>query len=132
MRKDRFVQQRMPADCTVAAIAMFLGKTYEDIAQHCAGYELVRHGLSWPREQHILRLFRVEVDVLDCSILNWKRAAILTVPSLNDGKGQTHAVYWDGRRAWDPQMGREGFAAYSNQRAREFAIIGIQRVPKGD
>ncbi len=128
MKEDRFIQQRMPADCSVACLAMFLGKTYEHIARHCSGAELVQHGLPWPRERYICELFRTNAEVLDISLFNWKRAGILTVPSLNDGKGQTHAVYWDGRRAWDPQKGRPGKAAYSNQRARAFAILGIQRV----
>ena len=128
MQKNRFVQQRMPADCVVAVLAMFLGRSYEDIARHCSGAELVQYGLPWPREQHICQLFKVKVEVVDISLLNWTRAAILTVPSLNDGKGQTHSIYWDGKRAWDPQQGREGYAAYTNQRARQFAIVAIRRV----
>ena len=127
MNEDRFVQQRMPADCVVACLAMFLGQTYEDIARHCAGAELVMYGLPWSRERHICELFKVDVECVDRTLVNWRRAAILTVPSLNDGKGQTHAVYWDGRRVWDPQKGRPGKAAYTNQRAREFCIVGIRR-----
>ena len=130
MKEKYFIQQRMPADCTVATLAMFLGKTYEDIARHCSGAELVQYGLPWHREHYICRLFKVEVEVVDISLMNWQRAAILTVPSLNDGKGQTHSVYWDGKRVWDPQKGREGYGTYTNQRAREFAILVIRRVPK--
>ena len=126
--KNPFVQQRMLADCVVATLAMFLGRSYEDIARHCSGAELVQHGLPFPRGQHICELFKTKVEVVDISLLDWKRAAILTVPSLNDGKGQTHSVYWDGKRAWDPQQGREGYAAYTNQRARQFAIVAIRRV----
>ncbi|KKK84302.1 hypothetical protein LCGC14_2784740 [marine sediment metagenome] len=128
MQKSRFVQQRMPADCGVAALAMFLGRSYEDIARHCSGAELVQYGLAWSRERHICGLFKVKVEVVDSSLVDWRRAAVLTVPSLNDDKGQTHAVYWDGRRAWDPQHGREGYAAYTNQRAKEFTITAVRRV----
>jgi len=128
MQKDRFVQQRMSADCTVAALAMFLGRSYEDIARHCSGAELVQYGLPWARERHICELFKVDVEVVDRSLINWKHAAILTVPSLNDGKGQTHAVYWDGHRVWDPQKGREGKASYTNQQARKFCITAIHRM----
>lgn len=127
MNENRFIQQRMPADCAVACLAMLLGKSYEDIASHCNGHELVRHGLGWHREQHIAGLFNAKLEVVDISLVNWKRAAILTVPSLNDGRGQTHAVYWDGKRVWDPQKGRPGKAAYTNQRAREFAIVAVRR-----
>lgn len=127
MKETNFIQQRMPADCAIAALAMFLGKSYEDIARHCSGAELVQYGLPWPRERHICSLFKVDVEVVDVSLLNWKRAAILTVPTLNEPGGGTHAVYWDGRRAWDPQKGRPGKATYSNQRARAFALTGIRR-----
>ena len=34
----------------------------------------------------------------------------------------------DGKRVWDPQQGRPGKAAYTNQRARQFAIVAIRRV----
>ncbi len=130
MQKKNFIQQRMPADCAVAALAMLLRRSYEDIARHCSGAELVSHGLPFPREQYIARLFKVEIEPIDISLLNWARAAILTVPSLNDGGGQTHAVYWDGKRTWDPQKGRPGKAGYTNQRARLFAITAIRRVSK--
>ena len=130
MNEDRFVQQRMPADCTIACLAMFLGKRYEEIARHVSGAEMVQYGLPWPRERFICELFQVDVEIVDISLFNWRRAGILTVPSLNDGKGQTHAVYWDGKRVWDPQHGRPGKGAYTNQRARAFAILAIRRVPR--
>lgn len=128
MKEAKFIQQRMEADCAVAALAMFLGKRYEDIARHCTGAELVQYGLAWSRERHIAGLFGIAVEVVDVSLLDWRRSAILTVPSLNDPAGGTHAVYWDGRRAWDPQKGREGYAAYSNQRAKVSTLTGIRRV----
>jgi hypothetical protein len=87
MTEDRFVQQRMPADCAVAALG----------------------------------------DVFDRRVMDWSESAILSVPSLNEAEGVTHSVYWDGRRAWDPQQGREGKLTYTNQMAREVAITGIQR-----
>ena len=130
MHKDKFIQQRMPADCIVATLAMFLGRSYEDIARHCSGAELIQYGISFHREEHICGLFKINIEAIDVSLLDWKRAAILTVPSLNDGRGQTHSVYWDGKRVWDPQQGREGYSAYTNQRARKFAIVAIRRAKK--
>ena len=127
MTEDRFVQQRMPADCAVAALAMFLGVAYEDIARHCTGAELVDSGLTWIRENHILHLFKTPCDVFDRRVMDWSESAILSVPSLNEAEGVTHSVYWDGRRVWDPQQGREGKLTYTNQMAREVAITGIQR-----
>lgn len=122
-----FVQQRMPADCAVATLAMFLGVAYEDIARHCTGAELVDSGLSWSRENHILHLFRKPCDVFDRTVMDWNAPAILSVPSINEAEGVTHSLYWDGNRVWDPQQGRKGKHSYSNQMARELAITGIQR-----
>ena len=126
MTEDQFIRQRMPADCAIAALAMFLGVIYEDIARHCTGEELVMSGLPWVREDHILNLFKTPCDVFDRSVMDWTAPAILSVPSLNEAEGVTHSVYWDGQRVWDPQHGREGKASYSNQMARELAVVGIQ------
>ncbi len=122
-----FIPQRMPADCAVAALAMFLGVTYEDIARHCTGSELVDSGMPWVRENHILHLFKAPCDVFDRTVMDWSSPAILSVPSLNEAEGVTHSVYWDGSRVWDPQQGRKGKASYTNQLAQELAITGIQR-----
>lgn len=121
------IQQRMPADCAVAALAMFLNVTYEDVAIHCSGAELVRSGLSWVRENHILGLFQVECDVFAPSVIDWVQPAILSVPTLNEPEGGTHSIYWDGKRVWDPQTNRKGKSWYTNQMAKELVISGIQR-----
>lgn len=116
----------MPADCAVAALAMFLGVAYEGIARHCTGAELVDSGLSWVRENHILNLFKTPCDVFDRTVMDWSAPAILSVPSLNEAEGVTHSIYWDGQRVWDPQQGREGKSSYTNQMAQELAVTGIQ------
>lgn len=104
---------------------MFLGEDYENVAKHCTGYELVRDGLPNFREETIARKFEVDIKFLDPSKIDRSKPTVLTVPSLNaDG---THAVYWDGRRIWDPNSGREGKNTFSNQRAWEMAIEGYQR-----
>jgi len=84
---NNFIPQRMPADCAIAALAMFLGVTYEDIARHCTGAELVISGLSWVRENHILQLFKTPCDVFDRTVMDWNNPAILSVPSLNEPDG---------------------------------------------
>lgn len=117
------VQQRMRSDCAVAALAMFLGVEYDDVARHCTGSELIDFGLSFFREQHIARLFGKEIMVLDRSLLDRSKPAILSVPSLNDMG--THAVFWNGRRVFDPQHGRKGKRAYTNQMVWEVCLTGI-------
>ncbi len=123
-----FVQQQFDADCAVATMAMFLGVSYETIARHCTGAEMVFSGLSWIEENRILHLFKTPCDVFDRRVMDWSKPAILSVPSLNEAEGVTHSIYWDGQRAWDPQQGRKGKAFYTNQMAQEVAVTGIQRI----
>ncbi|HKJ74548.1 MAG TPA: hypothetical protein VKA19_10565 [Alphaproteobacteria bacterium] len=122
-----FIQQKFTSDCAVACLAMFLDVAYEDVARHCSGAELVWAGLAPSREAYICGLFDVEVVRRDRTLVDWAGPAILTVPSLNSPKGSTHAVYWDGRRVWDPNHGRPGRKAYTNQAAQEVAITALQR-----
>jgi len=123
------MRQRFDADCAVCCLAMFLGLEYEDVAKHCAGYELVWAGLTNDRERAIASLYRVDVEFVDGSRIDWDRPAVVTVPSLNacGERPATHAVYWDGERSWDPNSGREGKRVYTNQLVVEAAIEAYQR-----
>jgi hypothetical protein len=106
---------------------MFLGIDYERVAKQCSGMELVYAGLVNSREEYIAGLFEVEIVFRDVAHLDRSRPAVLTVPSLNSGSGQTHAVYWDGQRIWDPNHGRSGKKSYTNQAAWELCTEGYQR-----
>lgn len=106
---------------------MFLRVDYEQVARHCQGAELVHYGLANARERHIAGLFKVEIEFLDVDLIDRTRPAVLTVPSLNAATGQTHAVFWDGRRIWDPNHGRAGKKTYTNQQAWGFTVEGYQR-----
>lgn len=123
------IQQRFTADCAVCCLAMFLGVDYEKVAQHCRGDELVRNGLVNMRERYIAELFEVAIVFRDVGKLDQTQPAVLTVPSLNSDRGQTHAVYWDGQRVWDPNHGLAGRRSYTNQAAWSVAIEGYQRAP---
>lgn len=125
------IQQRFTSDCAVACLAMFLGVDYEEIVKHCTGYELVNNGLANAREAYIARMFKVELEFLDRTKLDRKKPAVLTVPSLNSETGATHALYWNGKRIFDPNQGRQGKRTYTNQSAWEVVIDGYQCKRRG-
>jgi len=126
------IQQKFSSDCGVAALAMFLGRPYEDVAVHCSGWELMRHGLSGPRTDFLASLFGVEISYRHPDVIDWTKPAVLSVPSLNiDG---SHAVYWDGQRINDPNEGKAGKRVYSEsldyggrRSAQEQCFVGYQR-----
>ncbi len=120
------ITQRFEYDCAVCCLAMFLGVEYDAIVRHSTGYELTLSGLTNDREKFIAGLFDVEIKFRDRGRIDWARPAVLTLPSLNAARLGTHTVYWDGKRAYDPNDGRPGKKAYSNQQARELAIDGYQ------
>lgn len=128
----KLIQQKFSSDCGVACLAMFLGRPYEDVAVHCSGWELMRHGLSGPRVDFLTCLFGVEINYRHPDVIDWTKPAVLSVTSLNvDG---AHAVYWDGERINDPNEGKPGKRAYSediNKRgprgAKEKTFVGYQR-----
>lgn len=124
------IQQRFDADCAAACLAMLLGVTYEQVAQHCAGNQLVRYGVPDFKLIDIARLFDRELVAVDSTLIDWTRPAILTVPSYNTqpgaGSNGMHAVFWDGARCHDPNEGRPGKRTYTNQAARRQALDGMQ------
>ena len=127
-----FVCQKFDADCVVACLAMLLGVEYEEIAAQCLGHELVKFGVPDSKARKICAMFKIKLDdALHPTVMDWSKPAILTVPSLNqtmDGcTNGTHAIYWDGKRVWDPQKGRKGRKTYTNQRAREYCLYGQQK-----
>jgi hypothetical protein len=121
------IAQRFEYDCSVCCLAMFLGVDYETIARHCSGAEMVMYGLTDHREQHIAGLFGATLVFRDRELIDRARPAVLTVPSLNSGRGvSTHALYWDGKRVHDPNQHRKGKRAYTNQAAWEVCTDGYQ------
>lgn len=119
-----FINQRMSADCMVAALAMALGVRYNAVARHCSGTELVDTGLLFCRVAEIAKAFKVKVKAVPNKAVDWKKSAILRMPSLNT-KGDIHAVYWDGQDLWDPLMGVYGKAIYKNEDAKTSCISAI-------
>jgi len=120
------IAQKFDSDCAVACLAMFLGVTYESVAKHCHGFEMVTFGLGSERVDDIAGLFKTEIIYLDISRLDRSKPAVLTVPSLNT-HGTKHAVYWDGSALHDPNTGRSGKHAYDADRAWSKGLYGYQK-----
>lgn len=106
------IVQREDDDCTICAIAMATGLSYETVmgaaAKSNGGYRYQgRPGTMSPRGVLMDLGFeakRVPLagigSQLRCKLL-WGRRAILSVPSLTGFQGH-HDVYWDGRAIRDP------------------------------
>lgn len=104
--------QRDADDCTICAIAMATGQTYERVMEVArasqGGYRREgRPGTTSPRSVLLdlgFQAQRVSMASLGPhhrTRLLWGRRAILSVPSLNGYPGH-HDVYWDGRAIRDP------------------------------
>lgn len=115
-RETKLIQQRNRSDCGLAAMAMALGKEYdelwtpEDVQKVLdergisdVGDWLERKGLKRREDFSTVYTFGRE----KAAELLWGRPALLSIVSLNEQQGN-HLVYFDGYRIWDPQEGREG------------------------
>lgn len=108
------VQQKSGNDCVLAAVAMALGKTWEELwTQEDLNTAIEKKGLNTGdyleraglvREQDYRSVYLNGVDMQAVYRLLWKRRAVLSVHSLNN-EGGSHAVYWDGEKLWDPHEG---------------------------
>jgi hypothetical protein len=105
-------RQRDTDDCTICAISMATGLSYEAVMEVAAnsvgGYRYQgTPGTMSPRG--VLMDLGFDAQRVPCAgvgghvlrKLLWGRRAILSVPSLNGFPGH-HDVYWDGHRLYDP------------------------------
>lgn len=119
MAETNLVEQRGPSDCVIAAIAMAVGRTYEDVLQ-AAGDEfdpergcrndqavLARLGLRYtfkngePDGDIVCRRKEYCISPDFYRGMIWGRRALVTVPSLNIAGGH-HMVFYDGHQVFDP------------------------------
>ena len=91
------VLQRGPFDCVIASLAMYLGRTYEDVLVYSP--PITGHGLTPDQANEIAMYFGVTL-VLSTPGQPWDFSkAILIVPN---GIGGLHALYCDGTLVYDP------------------------------
>lgn len=99
------VNQKTNYDCAVAAMAMFLNVSYEEVAG------VLYDDLRQPETEGTTDENMIEVmekfgtKTMQVNFVLRGVPAILTVPSLNV-KNANHAVYWTGQYILDPQHGR--------------------------
>ena len=123
------VIQKNDNDCGLAAMAMAVGKSYDEAwtaedtqevveNKGISDYEPWMKKLGLERGRDYAEVYTSHMDGHGLkALLRWRRA-ILSVCSLNNKDGY-HAVYWDGDNLFDP----------SNKRQYEFiSSLSITRV----
>lgn len=90
------IQQRHSYDCTVAALAMFLGKTYEE-AEAILGHPTA----GMPLNETYRCLLELGEDVQYRQGVKPTKPAMVVVFSKNQ-PGKLHMIYFDGEKVWDP------------------------------
>jgi hypothetical protein len=116
----RLVRQRTPDDCMVCVLAMFAGRTYEEVVRaaqqahpaYVAG-EVMTHALL-RRVAHSWGLV-----LLSSIYMDWRSPGIVGVVSRSD-PASGHALYWDGTQLHDPAGEPAYDRAYVDQNAVEF------------
>lgn len=131
------IRQKGRSDCGIAAIAMFVGSTYDDVltaTKKCSEYHprkgmsccariLELLGFHWenlgrhedhPAPNPGARPFRsmsfnwTPIKPSFIAQFYWGRPALLSIVSLNHPPNGRHLVFYDGARVFDPQEGRRG------------------------
>jgi hypothetical protein len=114
----KLVKQRTDFDCSLAAMAMVLGKDYDEVwkpedtlavsgGEDGKGYFGVGDYAPWLMRLNLIkhvdwveRYTATSNQKLVKDMIKWRRA-LLSVNSLNNEAG-LHAVYWDGDKLYDP------------------------------
>lgn len=109
----QLIKQRNSSDCMLAAIAMVVGKQYDElwtpefvqrvVDGHGCNDDLTAEALKIAGHRLGTDCWQVYTWTIngDTKRLLWGRRAILSVPSLNYQHG-SHAIAWDGRTVYDP------------------------------
>lgn len=119
MTPAEIVHQRSPKDCGVAALAMFLEVSYEDV--EAAGKKAAAFDWS-PRIAMTPHLMWAIAERFGKPMVSSRygvdgRAAVIWVA--NEVGDTLHAVYWDGERVWDPDPA----APYSKAYVRDHRVM---------
>ncbi len=111
------IRQRTDGDCAICSLAMFLGKSYEDLLPLYTPEEVMDGALS-TRTMEIACSFGRCIDVNYDEQIDYRCPAILCVDSLNnEAPKATHMVYWDGHEILDPST-KNTFGPHDKPRVR--------------
>lgn len=116
------IPQRFSGDCSIASLAMFLNRTYEEVESIVDVYdEKAKHNGVFIRTTmsaaqtfgYILSPlieteppFKADTKYYIVEQFNLEKKSLLTVDSLNH-EGKLHEIYWDGKRVYDPSPKRK-------------------------
>jgi len=108
----KLINQKSDFDCVIATLAMFFGKSYENIFDNFFKDYKYDRPVSNIEEEAIFK----KMGAKHIELPTWTRpsegcTAIVAVPSLNL-PGKTHAIYFDGNGFLDPQKNRENRKFY--------------------
>ena len=121
------IQQRTPYDCSIASLAMAMGRTYEDVLETVG--DLFHPVQGMRAVGSALKLLGLKQDydnglpTDECDFVSlhrdwcihpalfrtwiWGRRSLVSVPSLNINDADAlHMVYYDGKRVYDPSLFR--------------------------
>ena len=93
------ITQKHDSDCCVAALAMFLGREYEEIAIFCTEDEKTKSGVAMVKVFDIAKVFGIALEY--ARDFYQEEKALLVVDSLVL-EGQRHLIYWDTELIQDP------------------------------
>jgi hypothetical protein len=123
------VYQRTEDDCLICALAMFTGRTYEEIQQIAAGCDPM-FPAGGPMSHSIMRgvANKCGLVLLSGIYMLWNKPGIIgmvspTVPDTG------HAVFWDGEKIIDPGSSERVDRAYIDRCGLEFTQRAIDLAP---
>lgn len=107
------VKQRQTNDCTVAAVAMLTGQSYEStfsrLLELMAPADVLLfhqcHGIHLKYAVVLADSYGITLRTCDASTADWSCKSLIVVPSLNSANS-THVMFYDGRYIIDPNLDR--------------------------
>jgi hypothetical protein len=99
---SRLIHQRYDSDCSIAALAMYLGKAYEEIIHYYSMEEQQQDGVWAERTFRVAAQYGVEFFTCTGDQFDRHQKALVVVPSRNHVPDGKHMIYWDGCRVYDP------------------------------
>jgi len=113
----KLVNQRFDYDCSIAASAMWLDVSYDEVFNAASSLGFNRsndskRGFSTGEIHYVLKKFNVNAFMIDEAYGGVD--GILSLPSLNS-QGGSHAVFYKDYKVYDPQTNREGKLAYPQE-----------------
>jgi hypothetical protein len=102
VNSSKLIYQRHNSDCAIAALAMYLGKSYDELKHHYTRTERRHAGASIEKTLNVADSYKTYFGVFYGNEFDRTRPALVIVPSRNHVPDGKHMIYWDGQRVYDP------------------------------